>query len=204
VKYFYCVEGDLLRLCDKQKGLYFIFEYTKNLQLLVQKCVDSNCIQLEDCISELRKYKFNYKEAEEAKEELNKLDNFRKFLQKYNIKIYFLDDNSVLDALVFPEMYYYKYMGLGDEKERLYYLSLLKIWTKRFLIAMEEFEKLKIIRFLSHLDSLDGRYAWWVKDKSEETATIVETEKGRAYLWFGYKDCEVLIKIEGGEEKCFS
>ncbi|MFP3202365.1 MAG: hypothetical protein RXR43_09010 [Sulfolobus sp.] len=43
----------------------------------------------------------------------------------------------------------------------------IKIWTKRFLIAMEEFEKLKIIRFLSHLDSLDGRYAWWVKDKSE-------------------------------------
>ena len=204
MKYFYCVEGDVLRLCEQQKGLYFIFEYTKALQLLVQKCIDSNCVQLEDCISELRKYKFDYKEAEEARDELKRLDVFRKFLQKHNIKIYFLDDNSILDALVFPDTYYYKYMGLGDEKERVYYLSLLKKWTRRFLLAVEELEKLKIKRFLSHLDSLDGRYAWWVKDKAEEPATVVETEKGKTYLWFGYKGCEVLIKIEGGEEKCLT
>lgn len=202
MRYIYCVKDNILNLCESaplQQNLYYIFEYTKDLQLIVTECKDNICKEVD--VNSLN-LKFNWSEAPIVEEQLNKLTIFRNFLQKYNIKVYCIVNSSIQEAIVNPKLYYYKYLGLIDETLRKKSLDELKKWVSRFVVMVNVLESLKIVRFLSHLDSLDGRYALWVEENSQEPATSLITENaGEVKVWLGYKGCDVYLKNK--IEKCF-
>jgi len=63
-------------------------------------------------------------------------------------------------------------------------------------------EDLQVEKFLSHLDSLDGRYALWIKENSNEPATVILTQKlGEVKVWLAYKGCDLLIKNK--DQMCY-
>ncbi|BFH73069.1 hypothetical protein SJAV_10130 [Sulfurisphaera javensis] len=201
MRFIYCIKGNYLFPCDKPKKNeeYYIFEYTKDLQLLISKCKGEHCNEIEvQCLN----LKFDLLEALVVEEELNKLSAFRSFLQKYNAKVYFLENNSVLEAIVNPKLFYYKYLGINDNEIRMKTINELKRWVSRFLFLVNILEDLKVIRFTSHLDSLDGRYALWIKENCEDPAFTLVTEKeGEIKIWLGYKDCDILIRNR--DERCY-
>jgi len=119
MKFIYCIKGDYLEPCKgKDEKEYYIFEYTRDLQLIINKCLENNCKEVEaECLN----LKFNLPEAEIVSKLLEKLSTFRSFLQKNNIKVYFLEDSSVLEAVINPKLYYYnilEYKMILSERRR--------------------------------------------------------------------------------------
>ena len=200
MKFIYCIKGDYLEPCEgKDEKEYYIFEYTRDLQLIISKCLENDCKEIEaECLN----LKFNLPEAEIVSKLLEKLSTFRSFLQKNNIKVYFLEDSSVLEAVINPKLYYYKYLGIQDDIIRKKKIDELKIWTLRFLLLVDVLEDLQVEKFLSHLDSLDGRYALWIKENSDEPAAVIITRKlGEVKVWLAYKGCDLLIKNK--DQMCY-
>lgn len=201
MKYTYCVKDNYLLPCDKPKEgeEYYIFEYTRELQLIISKCIGNECKEVEpECLN----LRFDLPEDAEVSKNLEKLSTLRLFMQKYNIKMYFIDDNSILEAVINPKLYYYKYLGIQDVEIRRKKIEELKKWTQRFLLFVNVLETFEIKKFLAHLDSLDGRYALWVKENSEEPTTIVETEKmSEVKVWLSYHDCDLFIKNK--DQMCY-
>ncbi|BFI74575.1 hypothetical protein [Sulfurisphaera ohwakuensis] len=201
MRYIYCVKGDYLVPCTSPTASdeYYIFEYTKDLQLILTRCKNEECKEIEPSYISL---KFNLPEASKVEELLNRLSTFRSFLQKHNLKVYFMEDTSVLEAIINPKLYYYKYLALDkDFRDRA--ISQLEKWVSRFLLFVRVVEELGVIKFIAHLDSLDGRYTLWIKENFDEPSTIAVTEKeGEIKLWFGFKDCDLYIKNKE-IEKCY-
>ncbi|MEM0091755.1 MAG: hypothetical protein QXG62_04030 [Saccharolobus sp.] len=191
--YTYCVSDKFLVNCEKG-DLYYIFEYTKNNDLLLSKCVKETCYQVEDVISELKTYKF-LDEVIRFDEILNKIEEFRHFLIKYNLKIYFIGEDSILEAIYNPLLYYYKYYGLRDYKR----INLLKIWIDKLVLLSRSMEEIGIGEFKSHMDSLDGRYALWVN--TDDHVTKFLDKKGSLFIvWINYKGCDIFIQKENSNE----
>ncbi|ARM75500.1 hypothetical protein [Acidianus manzaensis] len=200
VSYTYCVEqnGDKVYLTPGKEchGVYYIFEYTKDMQLLVSRCINHNCMPIDDISTINLKFK---DEPEYLNEILSKINNIRQFLNKYNIKIYFLlKDTSVLEAIYSPLTYYYKYLGINDPEFRDKELNYLKEWSQRLLLLVKLVESIGVKKFTSHLDSLDGRYALWIGSNDPVVSFITNNDK-EITLWLLYNGCEIFLKEQNIE-----
>lgn len=193
--YVYCVKDSYLvpgGSCEE----FYVFEYTRNNELILTRCVKGSCKPIED-ISQL-----NLKFKDEPKEIyslLDKLQEFRNFLLKYNIKLYFLlQDTSILDALYFPKLYYYKYLGVNDKEYKEAKLNYLKEWASKFSLLSKVIDAIGVQTFLSHMDSLDGRYAIWI-GSDEPSASFISKNGKVITFWVHYNGCNIFLKSETTE-----
>ncbi|WP_338599172.1 hypothetical protein V6M85_09415 [Sulfolobus tengchongensis] len=191
VSYTYCIKNNYLVKCDGGE-LYYLFEYTKNNELLISRCINDHCTQVEDIVTELGKYKFadeiwNFGEIKK------KVDDITHFLSKYNLKVYFIGDNIVLEALYTPQLFYYKYFALKEAKEKI---DLVNAWFDSLLLAIKVIEEIGIREFKSHMDTLDGRYTIWLNSE-EPSASFISREGDLVNFWVLYNDCNVLIERKG-------
>ncbi|WP_205760728.1 hypothetical protein [Acidianus sulfidivorans] len=196
VSYTYCVEEDngkaYLVASNQCKGLYYIFSYTNDKQLIISKCKDNDCTPLED-ITEIQRLRFK-DEPIDLQKILYLMDNFKQFLNKYNIKIYFLlDDTSILDAIYSPTLYYYKYLGVNDHSFREEKIAYLKEWGERLSLLAKLIESLGVKKFTSHLDSLDGRYALWIGSEDPVTSFISYNNE-EVTVWILHNNCDIFLK----------
>lgn len=194
--YTYCVENEYLVPKESCEGVFYLFEYTKDNQLMLSRCVKDSCKSIED-FSEL-----NLRFKDEPKEIyylLDKMQEFRNFLLKYNIKIYFLlNDTSILEALYEPKVYYYKYLGINDSQFRQNKLNYLRQWANKFSLLSRVIETIGVKKFLSHMDSLDGRYAIWI-GIDESSGSFVSKNGKVTTFWVQYKECNIFLKNESIE-----
>ncbi|WP_238699118.1 hypothetical protein [Saccharolobus sp. E5-1-F] len=156
-RYVYCVNKDKLIPCEGGE-FYYVFEYTRDNVLLLSKCQNGHCEQVDDVISELVKHRFAY-ETDNFDEIMSKINEIVSFLTKYNLKIYFIGDNSVLEAIYTPSLFYYKYFGLKEAKDKV---NFVKSWIDKLILAKRVLDEIGIVEFKSHMDTLDGRYAIWL------------------------------------------
>ena len=120
-RYVYCVNKDKLIHC-KGREFYYVCEYMRNNGSLLSRCQNGHWEQVDDIISELAKYRFAY-EIDIFDEIMDKIDEIIPFLIKYNIEIYFIGDNSVLEAVYTPSLFYYKYFGLKEAKDKVNFVK---------------------------------------------------------------------------------
>nr|WP_014511467.1 hypothetical protein [Saccharolobus solfataricus] len=190
--YIYCIDKDKLIYCNNTGELYYVFEYTRNNELLLSKCRNSKCEQVDDVISELGKYRFA-NEIDNFDEIMGKIDEITSFLTKHNLKIYFIGDSSVLEAIYTPLLFYYKYFGLKEAKDKVNYV---KSWLDKLILARRVLDKIGIMEFKSHMDTLDGRYAIWLNTEDESTS-FISSEGDLVKCWISYNDCDLLIERKG-------
>ncbi|MCH4815505.1 hypothetical protein J5U23_00331 [Saccharolobus shibatae B12] len=190
-KYIYCVNKDKLIPCDGGE-FYYVFEFTRNNELLLSKCQNGHCEQVYEAISELGKYRFAY-EIDNFDEIRDKIDDIISFLIKYNLKIYFIGDNSVLEALYTPSLFYYKYFGLKEAKDKV---NFVKSWLNKLVLAKRVLDEIGIMEFKSHMDTLDGRYAMWLNTE-DESASFISREGDLVKFWISYNGCDIFIQRKG-------
>jgi len=91
----------------------------------------------------------------------------------------------LMEAFSDPELYYYTFMSLPNDKSRLMSLRVIRRWIYQIWTLKLTCEALKASKFKGH--EYEGRPYWWVEQGSDMCTGIMETPFGDVTFWLEFQ-----------------
>lgn len=114
---------------------------------------------------------------------INEIEDYEEIL---NFKCRFMGHQRRLEeAFEDPELYYFAFMSLPNDKSRIKSLKATKKWIYQIWILKLICEALNVSKFVYH--DYNGEKYWWIEQGSEFSTCIGETPYGNVSFWIEFQ-----------------
>jgi hypothetical protein len=91
----------------------------------------------------------------------------------------------LIDAFRRPEIYYFTFMSLPNDRSRINSLKVTQKWIYQIWVLKLLCDALQVSKFKGH--EYEGKPEWWIEQGSELSTTIGETPYGDVTFWLEFQ-----------------
>jgi hypothetical protein len=195
-----CVDYEVLVSSVAGKTIYY-FSFTRSGELLLRKCriedfENGYPKRYEYCeLNEIRDLRFQIKDPELLSLLMQfdqifipMINDIKEYEVKKNFNICFFGQVRLHTAFTNPDVYYFEFMSLSSDKSRINSLKVTRRWIYQIWVLKLICEALQVSRFKVH--KYEGRLYWLVKQGSESSTAVGETQFGDLTFWIEFQPNE--------------
>jgi len=103
-----------------------------------------------------------------------------------DFKISFMGHQERLqNAFENPEVYYFTFMSLPDDRSRINSLKVIRRWIYQLWVLKLLCDAFKVSKFKGH--EYEGKPYWWIEQGSDFSTTIAKTPIGDVTFWLEFQ-----------------
>ena len=115
------------------------------------------------------------------------IQEIKQYERMKGFEISFMGNQARLrDAFENPEVYYFTFMSLPDDRSRIKSLKVIRRWIYQLWVLKLLCDALRVSEFKGHISS-EGKPYWWIEQGSDLSTAIARTPIGDVTFWLEFQ-----------------